>query len=219
MTQVVPEHIARAKLIANTNNNVRKESTNSYKNRTHRSTPTTSTVISVTCDSDTPLRPYNMSHQKSSLKKPRTSKTNLAPSHSSSTLMNTSVHSPSTLFRNHRLYKSNGNSASSMSTSLTTTSGMNIVHERSTLSSSVSTISISNKHLIKTSGTGKNDNICGTMISTKTLSNKHKANSLDDDDHRHLRTNQNRTMGKSVLEHLVFVFPENVRRMLTGSKK
>ncbi|CAF4909402.1 unnamed protein product, partial [Rotaria socialis] len=71
--------------------------------------------------------------------------------------------------------------------------------------------------------------VAGTIVSTKSLSNKHKSSSLDDDNynhhHRHQhhqrnnRTSQNRRIGRSVLEHLVFVFPENVRRILTGTKK
>ncbi|CAF5081303.1 unnamed protein product, partial [Rotaria magnacalcarata] len=58
MTQVVPEHLARAKLSNNVNNNnnnnnnnTRRETNSTYKNRTHRSIPATSSAISVTCDS------------------------------------------------------------------------------------------------------------------------------------------------------------------------
>jgi hypothetical protein len=233
MTQVVPEHLARAKLsnnVNNNNNNTRKETNSTYRNRTHRSIPATSSSISVTCDTDTSLRSSNTSHQQSSpsSKKPSSiTKNHISTSHSSSALMNTTVHSPPTLFRNHRRYKSNGNSTSSMSTSLKTSSGGNIAREKLTLTSSISTISISNnRHLRKSTGAESEGAVGGTILSTKSLSNKHKSSSLDDDNYNHHRhhqynhrTNQNRRIGKSVLEHLVFVFPENVRRILTGTKK
>ena len=70
-------------------------------------------------------------------------------------------------------------------------------------------MSIPNKHLIKTTTTGAAG---GTLASGKNLSMKHKSASFDD--HR-----STRGVGKSVLEHLVFVFPENVRRILSGPKK
>ncbi|CAF1110145.1 unnamed protein product [Rotaria sordida] len=228
MTQVVPEHVAHAKLRDsinnnnNNNNNTRKETNSTYKIRTQRSIPATLSTISVTCDTDTSLRSYDNCHQQLSLlKKPLISKNNLTISRSSSALMNTNVHSPSTLFRNHRRYKSTGNnSLSSMSPHITTKSEINnILHEKSPLKSS-----ISNKHLIKTTNMEYETTATNRIMnSTKNLSNKYKSTSLDDDYHRHHRrhyshTNQNREIGKSVLEHLVFAFPDNVRRMLTGTK-
>jgi hypothetical protein len=89
---------------------------------------------------------------------------------------------------------------------------MNVIHERATLVSSASTTSISNRHLIKASSGGA---VGGINLATKNLTNKHKTASFDD----HQRSTQARGIGKSVLEHLVFVFPENVRKMLAGSKK
>ncbi|CAF3996340.1 unnamed protein product [Rotaria magnacalcarata] len=237
MTQVVPEHLARAKLSNNVNNNnnnnnnnTRRETNSTYKNRTHRSIPATSSAISVTCDSDTILKSSNTSHQQSlpSKKLSPITKNHISTSYSSSALMSATVHSPPTLSRNHRRYESNGSSASSMSTNLATSSGINIAHEKLTLTSSISTISISNnRHLRKSTGAGSEGAAGGKILSTKSLSNKHKSSSLDDDNynhhhHRHHqhnhRTSQNRRSGKSVLEHLVFVFPENVRRILTGTK-
>jgi hypothetical protein len=224
MTQVVPEHVARAKVNSNgsgsgntNNNNVRKDNSNSHQKRIQRSNSATLSTISVTCDTDTSIRPRYNRHQPSS-----PSKKGLT-SHSSNALKNSSVNPPPTSFRNHHQYKSSGNSSSSMSTSLTTASEMNIIHEKATLNSSTSTISIPNKHLIRNSGGGGGGGVGGvtgasggSTISTKSLSNRHKATSFDD---RHHRTNQNRGIRKSVLEHLVFVFPENVRRMLAGPKK
>jgi hypothetical protein len=218
MTQVVPEHVARAKVASdghgNINNNVRKDNNPTLKNRIQRSNSATLSTISVTCDTDTSTRPRNTRHQQSPSKKAVISNNNIATSHSSSTLTNVSMNPPPTSFRNHYQYKPSGNSSSSLSTSLTTTSGMNIIHEKATLSSSSSTIAIPNKHLIKNAGGA--GAVGGSALSTKSLSNKHKATSFDD---HHHRSNQNRGIGKSVLEHLVFVFPENVRRMLTGPKK
>ena len=213
MTQVVPEHVARAKL-GSGNNSVN-------KNRPQRSNSATLSTISVTCDTDTSIRSRNNRHQQSPSKKTIISNKNTAnsmtTSHSSSPLINVSVNPLPTSFRNNYQYKSSGNSSSSIPTSLTTTSGMNIIHEKPTITSSASTISIQNKQLIKTTGGG---GAAGggsrTANSTKTLSDKHKATSFDDSHHR---TAQTRGIGKSVLEHLVFVFPENVRRMLAGPKK
>jgi hypothetical protein len=229
MTQVVPEHVARAKLGSggsnsssggNTNNTIRKDNNSTSKTRIQRSNSATLSTISVTCDTDTSIRSRNTRYQQSPSKKTLITNINKIPtSRSSSGLMNVSVNPPPTSFRNYHQYKSSGNSSSSMSTSLTTASGMNIIHEKSTLSSSASTISMPNKHLIKNTGGGGAGSgagaVGGTTISTKSLSNKHKAMSFDD----HHRANQNRRIGKSVLEHLVFVFPENVRRMLAGPKK
>ncbi len=223
MTQVVPEHVARAKPGSNgngngnTNNNVRKDNNNTYnKNRAQRSNSATLSTISVTCDTDTSIRSRYNRHQPSTSKKALTSNNNIATSHSSSALKNVSVNPAPTSFRNHHQYKSSGNSSSSMSTSLTTTSDMNIIHEKSTLNSSASSISILDKHLVRNPGGGGVGAIGGSIISTKSLSNRHKATSFDD---RHHRANQSRGIGRSVLEHLVFVFPENVRRMLSGPKK
>ncbi|CAF4943205.1 unnamed protein product, partial [Rotaria socialis] len=79
----------------------------------------------------------------SSSKKPFSiTKNHISTSYSSSVLMNATVHSSPTLSRNHRRYESNGNSTSSMATSLTTSSGINIAREKLTLTSSISTISI-----------------------------------------------------------------------------
>ncbi len=228
MTQVVPEHVARAKLGSSgsgsgssgtSNSNVRKGNNSTRKNQLQRSNSATLSTISVTCDTDIPIRSHNTRQQQSSSKKALISNNNIATSHSSTGLMNVSVNPPPASFRNHHQYKSSGNSSSSMSTSLTTASGMNIIDEKSTLSSPASTISIPNKHLIKSPGRGGEAGagaVGGSAISTKSLSNKHKATSFDD---YHHRPSQNRGIGRSVLEHLVFVFPENVRRMLTGPKK
>jgi len=225
MTQVVPEHIARAKLGSTSsgsgdtiNNNVRKENNSTHKNRLQRSNSATLSTISVTCDTDTSTRSRNTRHQQSPTRKALISNNNIATSRSSTGLMNVAVNPPPTSIRNHHhQYKSSTNSSSSMSTSLTTASGMNIIHEKSTLNSSASTISIPNKHSNKnTGGSGGAGAVGGSTISTKSLSNRQKATSFDD---HHHRTNQNRGIGKSVLEHLVFVFPENVRRMLAGPKK
>ncbi len=222
MTQVVPEHVARAKLASGSSNTGNTNST--YKNRLQRSNSATLSTISVTCDTDTSIRPRNTRPQQSPTKKSHLSTTttnNLTASRSSTALMNVSVNPLPTSVRNHQQYKSSGNSSSSMSTSLTSTSGMNIIHEKSPLSSSASAISIQNKHLIKNLGAGGGGAgaVGGSSISSKSLSNKHKATSFDDHHHHHHRTNQGRGLGKSVLEHLVFVFPENVRKMLTGPKK
>ena len=223
MTQVVPEHIARAKLGSsananNNNNNSRKDNTNPYRNQIQRSNSATLSTISVTCDTDTSIRSRSNRHQQSSPKKLLSSKTNLATSHSSAALTQHSVNPPPTSFRNHHhQYKSSENNLSTMSTSLTTASGMNTLHEKSRMNSSASTLTIANKHLIKNpagGGIGAGA-VGGSVISTKSLSNKYKTTSFDDNH----RTNQNRGFGKSVLEHLVFVFPENVRKMLTGPKK
>ena len=226
MTQVVPEHIARANLGSsanmnnnnnNNNNNVRKDASNSYKNQIQRSNSATLSTISVTCDTDTSIRSRSNRHQQNSPKKLLTSKTNLATSHSSTALTHHSVNpSPTSFHNHHHQYKSSGSNLSTMSTSLTATSGMNAFHEKSRMNSSASTLTIANKHLIKTPAGGLGAGaVGGSVLSTKSLSNKYKATSFDD----HHRTNQNRGFGKSVLEHLVFVFPENVRKILTGPKK
>ena len=204
MTQVVPEHVARAKPGGN----------NTHKNRTQRSNSATLSTISVTCDTDTSTRSRQVRQQQSPTKKPLISNNNMATSHSSSALMNATVNPPPTSFRNHHQYKSSGNSSSSMSTSLTTTSGMNIIHEKSAMTSSTSTTSIPNKHLNKNAAGASASGVAA--ISTKSFYSKQKATSFDEN---HRRSSQSRGVGKSVLEHLVFVFPENVRRMLAGPKK
>src|ERR1700737_3127685 len=59
MTQVVPEHVARAKLDGSTNNNStrnRKENNSTQKKRPQRSNSATLSGISVTCDTDTSVR-------------------------------------------------------------------------------------------------------------------------------------------------------------------
>ena len=111
--------------------------------------------------------------------------------------MNDSIHSSTKLF--HRRHKSNGNSTSSMSKYLLT-----------------ATISVPNKHLSKRS---EEDAARETTKSIKNLSNKHKTISLEDDCHQRLRPNQNRRNGKSVLEYLIFILPENIQQMSTESKK
>ena len=226
MTQVVPEHVARAKIgsggspsssgggSSTTNNN------STYRNRAQRSTSATLSTISVTCDTDTSIRSRQSRHQQSPARQTLISNKNMSTSQSSTALTNTSINPLPTSFRNHRQYKSSGNSSSSISTSLTTASGMNIIHEKSLLNSAASTTSIPNKNSTRNSGDagGGGGAACamgGSTISTKSFSNKYKASSFDE----HHRPSQNRGIGKSVLEHLVFVFPENVRRMLTGPKK
>jgi hypothetical protein len=221
MTQVVPEHVARAKLGSGGNSNIQKENNSIQKTRPQRSNSATLSTISVTCDTDTSIRSRNTRHQQSPSTKGVTSnkntKNDIAASHSSSALIHVSVNpSPTTSFRNHYQSESSGKSSSSIPTSLTTTSGMNIIHEKSTMSLSASTASIPNKHSIKTGGGGGEGAVGGTAIPTKSFSHRQKTESLDDSHHR---TTQTRGIGKSVLEHLVFVFPENVRRMLTGPKK
>jgi hypothetical protein len=199
MTQVVPEHVARAKL-GGGNNNSRKENNSTQKTRPQRSNSATLSTISVTCDTDTSIRGRNNRSQQSPSDKSSimfNTTNNIVASHSTSALTNVSIIPPSS-FSNHKQRK----------TSMSTSSDMNIVHEKTNLASSTSTMSIPNKHLIKTT-TGA---VGGALTSTKSLSIKHKSTSFDD--HR-----STRGIGKSVLEHLVFVFPENVRRVLAGPKK
>jgi hypothetical protein len=124
---------------------------------------------------------------------------------------------PPTSFRNYHQYKSSGNSSSSISTSLTSTSAMNIIHEKSKLSSSASTLSMPNKHLMKNTADKGAGAVNRTAFSSRNLSNKQRATSFDE--HHHHHEVHNRGTRKSVLEHLVFVFPENVRRILGGPKK
>jgi hypothetical protein len=196
MTQVVPEHVARAKIGTGNTNNPRKENTSTRKSRPQRSNSATLSTISVTCDTDTSIRARNNNTSKKSSTMLNTMN-NIAASHSTSALTNASVNPPSTL-SNHQRRK----------TSMSTSSEINIIHEQSNITSSASTMSIANKRLIKKT-TGA---VGGTSTSTKSLSVKHKSSSFDD--HR-----STRVIGKSVLEHLVFVFPENVRRILSGPKK
>jgi len=191
MTPVVPEHMAHTKLASGINN-FRKENSSSRKSRQQRSNSATLSTISVTCDTDTPTRLLHTRPQQSPVTQNTT--TNLT----TSVLTNVSINSPSA-FNNHQQDK----------TSMSTLSEMNIPHEKSNIASSASTMSIPNKHLIKATTTDAGG---GRLISTKSLSIKHKSTSFDD--HR-----STREVGKSVLEQLVFVFPENVRRILAGSKK
>jgi hypothetical protein len=200
MTQVVPEHVARAKL-GGGNNNSRKENNSTQKARPQRSNSATLSTISVTCDTDTSTRTRNTRPSQSPTKTSsiiKNTTNNIAASHSTSALSNVSTIPPNS-FSNHEQRK----------TSMSTSSDMNIIHEKSNIASSASAMSIPNKHLIKTTATGA---IGGTLASTKNPAIKHKSTSFDD--HR-----STRGVGKSVLEHLVFVFPENVRRILSGSKK
>ncbi|CAF1349761.1 unnamed protein product [Adineta steineri] len=199
MTQVVPEHVVCAKL-GGGNNSSRKDNSSLLKNRPQRSNSATLSTISVTCDTDSSSRLRNPHPQQSpptNLSTMLNTTNNKAASHSTSALTNVSINSSST-FINHPEYK----------TSMSTSSEMNIAHEKSNIVSSASTMSIPNKHSIKTTTTGA---IGGTLASTRNLSIKHKSTSFDD--HR-----STRGIGKSVLEHLVFVFPENVRRILAGPK-
>jgi hypothetical protein len=190
MTPIVPEHVARTKLTDGINNS-RKENSSSRISRQQRSNSATLSTISVTCDTDTSTRLLHTRPQQSSIMQNTTT---------NSVLTNVSINS-SSAFSNHQQDK----------TSMSTLSEMNITHEKSNIASSASTMSIPNKNLIKatTTTTGAGG---GRLTSTKSLSIKHKSTSFDD--HR-----STREVGKSVLEQLVFVFPENVRRILAGSKK
>lgn len=205
MTQVVPEHVARAQLGGSGNLNSHKEIHSTPTVRPQRSNSATISAITVTCDTDetsnkSPHSPSQLSPSKSSsIRFPTTH--HMGTSHSASTLTNLSILSPCSL-NNHQQRQ----------TSMSTSSDMNIVHEKGNSSASASTMSIPNKHFIKTTTTTTTATAGGTSASTKALSIKHKSTSLDD--HR-----STRTIGKSVLEHLVFVFPENVRRILAGPKK
>ncbi|CAF2778111.1 unnamed protein product [Rotaria sp. Silwood2] len=199
MTQVVPEHVARAKVVSG-NNNSRKDNSTTQKSRSQRSNSATLSAISVTCDTDTSTRSRNNRPQQTSTKKSTlmfTATNNIAASRSTSALTNVSVITPNS-FNNHQQQRK---------TSMSTACEINIIHDKSNIVSSASTMSIPNKHLIKTT-TGA---VGGTLPSVKSLSIKHKSTSFDD--HR-----STRGIGKSVLEHLVFVFPENVRRILAGPK-
>lgn len=214
MTQVVPEHVARAKLGGGNNNNSRKENNSTQKPRPQRSNSATLSTISVTCDTDTSIRGRNTrpQQQQSPAKKSSimfNTTNNIASSHSASALTTSSSAAgggsivPPNSFSNHQQRK----------TSMSTSSDMNIVHEKTNLTTSASTMSIPNKHLIKTTAAAAAAAAGGgALTSTKSLSIKHKSTSFDD--HR-----STRGIGKSVLEHLVFVFPENVRRILGGPKK
>ena len=88
--------------------------------------------------------------------------------------------------------------------------------EEFNLTTSTSTMSITNNHLIKTTPTMRTTTAT-SHDQSKYLTRKHpsiKKKSAPFDEHRSAPM-----LGKSVLEHLVFVFPENVRRLLAGSKK
>ena len=191
MTQVVPEHMARAKLAGN------EPSSGSRKDRPQRSNSATLSTISVTCDTDTSLRSRQSRSQQSPAK---LSSLTIDPSkHSASSLTSVSVNPPLS-FYNHTSRKS----------SMSTSAEMQRAYERSHLTSSTSAMSIPHQHrtMITTAGASGG----GLSVSAKNLSLKHKSSSLDD--HR-----STRGISKSVLEHLVFVFPENVRRILIGPKK
>ena len=92
--------------------------------------------------------------------------------------------------------------------------------EKFNLTTSTSTMSIANNHLIKTTTTTTTTTTTARTSSydqSKFLTRKHpsiKHKSTPFDEHRSAPM-----ISKSVLEHLVFVFPENVRRILAGSKK
>ncbi|CAF5179627.1 unnamed protein product [Rotaria magnacalcarata] len=204
MTQVVPERVARAKVANgnNNNNNSRKENSAIQKTRSQRSNSATLSAISVTCDTDSlSARPPNTSRPTQSTTKKSsmifTTTNNIVASHSASALSNVSIMSPSSL-GNHQPRKS----------SKPTACEINIINEKSNIVSSASTMSIPNKHFITTASSA----IEGALPAAKALSIKHKSTLFDD--HR-----STRGVGKTVLEHLVFVFPENVRRLLSGPKK
>lgn len=212
MTQVVPEHVARAKLTSeNGDPNVRKENNSTQKTRPQRSNSATLSTISVTCDTDTSIRSRGSrpkpvvtpSKKPSNIFHTTNNNLNMSSSNSASALTNVSVVAPNFLVKN--------SSQQQRQTSTSMASNMNIIHDKTRSNLSASTMSIPNKHL--------NRNQATTMMasgsafsSAKNLSMKHKSTSLDD--HRSARG-----IGKSVLEHLVFVFPENVRRILAGPKK
>ncbi|CAF3482359.1 unnamed protein product [Rotaria socialis] len=200
MTQVVPEHVARAK-IANGNNNTRKENSAIQKTRSQRSNSATLSAISVTCDTDSSSsRPRKTSRPTQSTTKKSsvvfTTTNNLATSHSASALSNVSIMPPSSL-GNHQPRK----------TSTATACEINIINEKANIVSSASAMSIPNKHFITTTSSANGE----ALPAANVLSIKHKSTSFDD--HR-----STRGIGRSVLEHLVFVFPENVRRILSGPK-
>ena len=192
MTQVVPEHVARAKLAAGND-----ASSSSRKDRSQRSNSATLSTISVTCDTDTSIRSRQSRSQQSPVIV--SSLTTDSTRNTASSLTSVSVNPPLS-FYNHPSRK----------TSMSTSAEMQRAYERSHLTSSTSAMSIPHQHrtMITTAGGATG----GLSISAKNLSLKHKSNSLDD--HR-----STRGIGKSVLEHLVFVFPENVRRILIGPKK
>ena len=201
MTQVVPEHVARAKLSGGNGNNpnTRKENTNNstQKARPQRSNSATLSTISVTCDTDTsiksrssrPPQPVVVTPSKKSSNLFRTTN-NMTASNSTSALTNVSI------VRSNFV---NNPSQKQRQTSSSMTSDINVIHDKT------------NKHLIKTQATTMMAS-ASALSSARNLSMKHKSTSLDD--HR-----STRGLGKSVLEHLVFVFPENVRRILAGPKK
>ena len=189
MTQVVPEHVARAKLTGasepRSRRNVR--SSKSEATRPQRSNSATLSSISVTCDTDTSTRSRPSRREPLPSSRP-TAKNPIAASGL--------VHSPPTSFHTHP-YKS----------------GMNLRHEKSTISSSASTLSMPNAHSSLSASAGT---LSAGSRPTRTLSLRHKAGSFED---RRQRASQSRGIGISVLEHLVFVFPDNIRRILTGPKK
>ena len=207
MTQVVPEHVARAKLGGSGNLNSRKDNNSTQKVRPQRSNSATLSTITVTCDTDTSSKSRHSPSQLSPAKPSAirfTTTNQMGASHSASTLTNLSLLPPCS-FNNHQARQ----------TSMSTSSDMNFVHEKGNSSASASTMSIPNKHFIKTTTTTTTTTTAtagATSASAKALSIKHKSTSFDD--HR-----STRAIGKSVLEHLVFVFPENVRRILAGPKK
>ena len=197
MTQVVPERMTSDKL-GGENDNSRKQNNASQKSRPQRSNSATLSTISISCDTDTSTKLSDTRSHLSSTKRSSitlSTMNNLTAAHSTSTLTNDSINSLHT-FNNHSPQKA----------SMSTSSEINITYEKSHLASSMS---IANKHSIK-SDSGTIDRTGAT--SARNLSIKHKSTSFDD--HR-----STRGVGKSVLEHLVFVFPENVRRILAGPKK
>ena len=187
ITQIVPEHITRAK-IAGENSNVCKDSRSEQKHRSQRSSSTTLRAISVACDADTSIGPRNTRLQQSASNKSATLTTanNITSSHSISPLTNAAV-IPSCSLDNHE---------------------MNITHEKSNKISSTSTTSIPNKPWMTTT-TGAYG---ATLESAKPVAIEHRLTSFDG--HR-----STRDPAKSVLEHLVLVFPEIIRRIQSGPEK
>ena len=207
--EIVPDKTASSEMIQvlprTEDERSQKENANTRQRRTHRSNSATLSTISLACDTDTAMspaapgqsRPSTTCAEKSSIMTNATNNTNSIPD----------ISNPISLLGADRQPKA----------SMPTTSTGNIGHEKFNMPASTSTVSIANKHLIKTTSGDNMATASGTahardLPSAKNLSLKKKSTSFDD--HRSARA-----LGKSVLEHLVFVFPENVRRILTGPKK
>jgi hypothetical protein len=92
------------------------------------------------------------------------------------------------------------------------TSDMTLTRVKFTEITTSSALSSSNNYSIRTSQDTLTTSEDRLPLPRKSLSIKNKSSSADD--HRSIRT-----IGKSVVEHLVFVFPDNVRRILAEPKK